>query len=97
MPLEAETRTESPVFSPQRSAGSLPALKEGPSGQPPLESRAESPGAPHHCGQIGLHGQEITSLLGTAPSKAAGIACYHSSFCTLGNFVNSWRTTIFNP
>ena len=47
-------RTQSPVSAPQRPAGFLPALKEGPSGQPPLESRAESSGAQHHCGQIGL-------------------------------------------
>ena len=47
-------RTQSPVLPSSRSAGSLPALKEGPSRQPPLESRAESTGAPHHCGQIGL-------------------------------------------
>ena len=90
-------RTQSPVLPAQRSAGSLPALKEGPSRQPPLESRAESPGAPHHCGQIGLGGQEITSLLGPVPSGAARIPWYHSSFSTLGNFVSSWRTTIFNP
>ena len=32
----------------------LSALKDGHSGQPPPESRAESPGAMHHCGQIGL-------------------------------------------
>ena len=52
--MEAGTRTQSPVSPPQRSAGSLSALKEGPSGQPPLESRAQSSGAPQHCGQIGL-------------------------------------------
>ena len=54
VPREVGMRTQSPVLAPQRSAGSLPALKEGPSGQPPLESRAEFTGAPHHCGQIGL-------------------------------------------
>ena len=54
VPIEAGTRTQSPVLPSPRSAGSLPALKEGPSGQPPLESRAESTGAQHHCGQISL-------------------------------------------
>ena len=97
VPLEAGTRTQNPVLPPQRSAGSLPALKEGPSGQPPLESRAKSTGALHHCGQIGLSGQETTSLLGPVPSGAARIPWYHRVFCTLGNFVNSWRTMIFNP
>ena len=54
MPTEAGTRTQSPVLPSQRSARSLPALKEGHSGQRPLESRAESTGTPHHWGQIGL-------------------------------------------
>ena len=54
VPIEAGTRTQNRVLPSQRSARSLPTLKEGPSGQPPLESRAESTGAQHHCGQIGL-------------------------------------------
>lgn len=76
----------------------VPSCPEGRSQRAPLlESRAESTGALHHCGQIGLGGQETTSLLGPVPSEAARIPWHHSSFCTLGNFVSSWRTTIFNP
>ena len=86
-----------PSVAPSKVCRSLSTLKEGPSGQPPLESRAESTGAPHHCGQIGLGGQETTSLPGPVPSGAARIPWYHKVFSTLGNFVSSWRTTIFNP
>ena len=108
VPMEAGTRTQNPVLPTQRSSESLPALKEGPIGQPPPESRAELLGPRTHCGssqstsgkivgRLALGRQDITSLLGPVPSEAARIPWYHRVFSTLGNFVSSWRTTVFNP
>ena len=89
VPREVGMRTQSPVLPPQRSAGSLPALKEGPSGQPPLESGLSLLGPLTTVGRLALGEQETTSLLGPVPSGASRIPWYHSSFSTLGNFVSS--------
>ena len=86
VPTEAGMRTQSPMLPPQRSAGSLPALKEGPRGQPPLESRAKSTGAPHHCGQIGL-GQVGDHLPpGSSPFRSCQDSLVSQGFLHPGKF-----------
>lgn len=94
--MEAGTRIQSLVSAPQRSAGSLPALKEGPSGSHPLSPGPSLLGPSTTVGRLALGGQEITSLLGPVPSEAARIPPVPQGF-SLGNFVSSLRTTIFNP
>ena len=86
MSMEAGTRIQSLVSAPQRSAGSLPALKEGPSGQPPLESRTESTGAQHHCGQIGLGWTGDHRPPGSSPFRSCQDSSVPQGFLHPGEF-----------
>ena len=86
VPMEAGMRTQSPVLPPQRFTGSLPALKKGPSRQPPLESRAESNGAPHHCGQIGLGRAGDHLPPGSSPFRSCQDSLVSQGFLYPGKF-----------
>ena len=75
-----------PSVAPSKVCRSLPALKEGPSGQSPLESRAKSTGAPHHCGQIGLGWTGDHLPPGSSPFRSCQDSLVPQGFLHPGKF-----------
>ena len=97
VPMEAGMRTQSPVLPLKSLQGPFLPWRKVPAGSHPWSPGPSLMGPRTTVGRLALGGQETTSLLGLVPSEAARIPWYHRAFCTLGNFVSSWRTTIFHP